>query len=1261
MSGWYVTANDIKVWTETNKRRAEELLPLLVKKLIYASSNPDELHFPSEDSITIGGWDGILKVDEGNEFIPSGVSGWEFGTSVNVKSKADGDYSKRTEEPSPVDKKGSSFVFVTSRVWKNKDEWVEEKNKEEEWGNVIGLNAESLQNWLEQCPAVHRWFSQLIGKRSSDTFDIDQAWNMFSKSTGIHLNKEFFLYSRGQEEKELIKLLKEKSNVIKIKSKSKSEAYGFLLSVIQKYPEMSSRCLVINEQTSWDHMASSDQNLILIPNEFDPKGIGYALDKNHSVLMAVDDKSIDNVSININKHSRIERQRAIEKLGFDSEEAVKIYQDTKGFIEPVLRHPLMKPINKIYPEWPKKTSSDVLFAVFFATEWMDNNDSDKEVMELLSGLSYEKFEREIITLSKKHDPPIRKIGAVWQVISKMDLWLLISYRISKPNIERFRIVLEKVLSDIDPSYDLSSEERGFASIKGVEPLYSQKLKHGIADSLSLLSAYGDEYSEQLGGDKPSELVEYWMRQVYKNNNITEFWYSFNTITPLLAESAPNAFLDAVEEASIGNDPVLLGLFNAEGEGIFGGCYHSGLLWGIELISWNKQYTSRASLCLARLTEIDPGGKWSNRPFNSLVEIFLGWLNNTTTTHQERVEILKQVLIPSHPGVSWNLMIKLLVDNTTVSSGIYKPKYREWQNVDNSKITNKDYFNYIGAIVDLILVEVNDDIANRIPDLLDNFGSYNVEQQKRVISYLFEVEINLIDIDSRDKILEKLREILSRHREFPKEDWSWPEPLLDKLEKVYSLYLYNDVIEDNKYLFNDYWPNIIDSVESYRNDYDIKEKLILQKRISSVENVYEKYGVDGILKLSESCLYPGLVGEICWKSTISDLVQQLALDSLEENNNDKFATGYISELARQDNDMAIEIIDKNWSSNKKVHYLLSIPISEKVIQIVDKLDIEEKTLFWNNTKYYRVMGDKLDLACKIANKLFENGRPLTAIHSISHLFRKREFSSKIDSRLIGAILVDIATKPNNEGNLLQNIRYGILEAIKFVQSSGDFAENEIIIIEWFFLKMFRNERIKPINLINKVKNEPSFFTQLVIWVTKRNDNKQDAVEDISEDIKRNRAENAYDLLKAVNIIPGQQNKKDTTVNIHILGEWISKSREELEKAGRAGIGDIYIGNYLSKSPLGDDNIWPHNSVRKIIETIKSKDFEHGMVTGMLNSRGATWRNPYDGGAQEANLAKQYYENANALQLIFPRTANVLRSIARSYEGYAKMEDQDVELS
>lgn len=175
MSGWHVTANDIKNWTDTHKRRAEEVLPLLVKKLILASCKPNSIDFPSGDSVAVGGWDGVLDVNLGNEFIPSGKSGWEFGTNKDVKSKADDDYKKRTAEPAPFIRDDTTFVFATSRLWTKRDVWVGEKLATENWKDVKGINAESLSNWLEACPAVHRWFSEILGKRFPSIRDFSRS------------------------------------------------------------------------------------------------------------------------------------------------------------------------------------------------------------------------------------------------------------------------------------------------------------------------------------------------------------------------------------------------------------------------------------------------------------------------------------------------------------------------------------------------------------------------------------------------------------------------------------------------------------------------------------------------------------------------------------------------------------------------------------------------------------------------------------------------------------------------------------------------------------------------------------------------------------------------------------------------------------------------------------------------------------------------------------------------------------------------------
>lgn len=231
--GWIVTAQDIIQWTKTNRRQAQSTLPLLVRKLIIASVNPTLLNIPAGDSISVAGWDGILKVKEGNMFVPQGDSVWEFGTNARINIKANEDYEKRTKDPRGLNKKKNTFIFVTSQTWNKRSDWEKNKNCENEWAQVKGLNADDLETWLEQCPAVHRWFSRLIGKRPEGTWDIEQAWDGWSNVTQPACNMNLVLAGRQDQVDDLEKRLKGEASTIRISGESEDEAYAFALAVIK--------------------------------------------------------------------------------------------------------------------------------------------------------------------------------------------------------------------------------------------------------------------------------------------------------------------------------------------------------------------------------------------------------------------------------------------------------------------------------------------------------------------------------------------------------------------------------------------------------------------------------------------------------------------------------------------------------------------------------------------------------------------------------------------------------------------------------------------------------------------------------------------------------------------------------------------------------------------------------------------------------------------------------------------------------------------
>src|SRR4051812_45747337 len=123
---------DLASWA--NRLDAQAQLPQLLRRLVLATvGRPLGVSFRAGEGVQLGGWDGVVSVEEGNAFVPAGVSGWEMGTNRDVKAKADGDYEKRTADPGELDASRSAFMFVTPRRWSNKESWVAARASEGVW------------------------------------------------------------------------------------------------------------------------------------------------------------------------------------------------------------------------------------------------------------------------------------------------------------------------------------------------------------------------------------------------------------------------------------------------------------------------------------------------------------------------------------------------------------------------------------------------------------------------------------------------------------------------------------------------------------------------------------------------------------------------------------------------------------------------------------------------------------------------------------------------------------------------------------------------------------------------------------------------------------------------------------------------------------------------------------------------------------------------------------------------------------------------
>jgi signal transduction histidine kinase len=56
----------------------------------------------------------------------------------------------------------TTFVFVTPRRWDGKRDWEQKRRAEQEWENVRVLDADDIEQALEETPAVRIWLSELL-------------------------------------------------------------------------------------------------------------------------------------------------------------------------------------------------------------------------------------------------------------------------------------------------------------------------------------------------------------------------------------------------------------------------------------------------------------------------------------------------------------------------------------------------------------------------------------------------------------------------------------------------------------------------------------------------------------------------------------------------------------------------------------------------------------------------------------------------------------------------------------------------------------------------------------------------------------------------------------------------------------------------------------------------------------------------------------------------------------------------------------------
>ena len=511
----WMTELHLQQWAESND--SIHALPQLIRMLVRASvEEPQLVRFSKGEGVQRHGWDGLVEVSRGNDFVPDGVSRWELSVEKTPKKKATREFDKRTKEARDrgFDVSQTTFVFVTPRKWDNdsKSSWCDERRALGIWRDVLVWDSTDLEQWLETAPAVDHWIARRTGLKPDGTTDLSQHWENLRGTTASSLVPALFLAGREDEVKSLRTFFVlpdepgaiaipndfDRRSVLPMRSASPIDVIDFAAALVASLHEdereqIESRLLVVEKMDAWRDLCVSQHRLVFLAHprlSVDPESIAEATRHGHQVLLCSERFVGDRSSVvELPEPRRDELEKALVQCGLDESNAAKLVDQCGRSLTVLKRHPnFARNPHTAIPAWAEPETARTFVPLLLAGAWDDSNEADQQVLARLADQPYHNVSSLAASWLQKEDAPIIHIQSTWSFLSREDSWNLLAPVLTSQDLDLFQAMALEVLGSDDPKLELPNEQRWQAVLYGKRQRFSNDLRNGIAETIALLAA-----------------------------------------------------------------------------------------------------------------------------------------------------------------------------------------------------------------------------------------------------------------------------------------------------------------------------------------------------------------------------------------------------------------------------------------------------------------------------------------------------------------------------------------------------------------------------------------------------------------------------------------------------------------------------------------------------------------------------------------------------------------------------------------------------
>ena len=1214
---------------------------------------------PGGSGVASSGFDGVVRAARATAFIPAGTSVWELSVGGN-DAKANDDYGKRTSGPGGAPTSDVVYIEAILAPWMKARTWAASKSTDGRWKDVLGYNLDRIDAWLESAPATTAWLAGQLGKALVGVRSLSEWWSAtWVPSTRVPLDRTLVLAGREDAAHKFLEELVGGRQVIGLGGDLRiDEAMAFVSAALLEpdsaiASQVLARSLFVSDPISLAQLIAQPAPLVLLLAE---PGLARDLPAVHPHQLVVLARPGAQDAIEVGRVDSQFAERALASSGLSNEESGQL-----GFLARqsllALRRRLAVNPDLLVPDWAEYPSFSVR-RLSLAGAWRSDSEGDKDVLAELSSQNFAAVIADAASLRTSSDGPLLDVvGEEWYVVAREDSWGLVWPAFDNADFEVFEDLAIRVFSESDPVLELDSDVRWRAGLLGVRKRYSSALRRGIAESLALMGSTGQ--SAFGTSRKPSDIARLVVRRVFAAANADstyKLWTSLADVVGLLAEAAPEEFLSAMRQGLSGTDPLQAHMFqdSPKGKSPFGSTSpHPYFLWALESLGWSPDHIDAVVGVLLALASLDPGGELSNRPIESIDGLLSVWAPQTAASLDDRLRCMQ--LIANRSDRGFEILLGLVPQGHVTQMSHPGPRFRGWKSVPVT--TRGDVISAVGAIADHLSTEfeVGPDRAVALIDRLDDFP----EESRETFCDLIIAESSEWPEADKARVYEAIRSQIARHREYSDATWALQDAELAKLESVRDVLTPTDPVLRHRWLFSRDWIDLGDIRR--QDDFAAYEQDMNQRRQLAVSEIFESGGLEKVLALADAS--DAYIVGFALGSDLSVDSEVVPLIGDDDRSRTALAAGYFTARLRRADMVFDEVLAIAEDPASKAFLLRYQPDFSRAMTTLEGLDDETRVAYWKGFNYYG-LGTDFENSLEVAWRLLDADRPVAAIQA--RLLYSHGSEPDIETADLFATALETLLRMPEADPEIGGLQHYELQQVFAVlaQHREELGNARVVALEWHLMPIGLDGQAPSLHAA--IAADPAFFVELIVTSYRseserdeRDEEGQGAPSDSPEttsESRRTAAGRAWEVLRSCNVVPGI----DATGNLNsaVLDQWVTDARALLATADRREVGDLQIGELLSRAPRNDDGSPLPPAIRRLIEQLDSDAMVRGISIGISNSRGITSRNPTDGGQQETTLASQFRGWAEGARE-WPHTRQVFQDLAESLERQAREQEASAE--